>query len=154
MAQTPLNPARIQVQNHAIFPSFVLVENVGIIIVRRPRTAIAELEMSWKKSASLAVPISFVAETKLRAAGMQERREMAGTRKVRVVWTQVGANASTTFFGSLSLNSGPGSGGCLSEILEIFVNEEKKVLTYHHVSPVYINVSSGFPTSFPTAYVS
>jgi hypothetical protein len=100
------------VQNQA-WPTSRALERVGITSVRMPRICIADLETSWKKSASRIVLIWREECTNATADGMQERIDVMGTRKVRLEFVflfEIAGSAWATFFGETSMKPGPGSG--------------------------------------------
>ena len=103
---TILVPASTQVQNQAWFMSREL-ETVGIINVKLPKSCMAALAMSWKKSASEAVPGWCGELAHARAVGMHDRRERTGTRKASAEFVflfDISGKAVTMFFGWASRN--------------------------------------------------
>jgi hypothetical protein len=83
------------------------LEIVGIINVKLPRSCMAALAMSWKKSASEAAPGWCGELAHARAVGMHDRRERTGTRKASAEFVflfDIGGKAVTTFFGWASRN--------------------------------------------------
>ena len=83
MEHTMLAAAMAHVQNQG-WPTRRAFERVGMMSVRMPSICMAELAISWKKSASWMVPVWWEECAHARAEGMQERMDVTGTRKVRV----------------------------------------------------------------------